>query len=163
LENLKMKTYLLAGAVAAVLVAISGTAIATPCYEGNHDCPFNDERISLSLVEVGDSLTLTTTVQGCAGMRAMHHDEMLKKAEEAGKGKVGCERSPFGVKGLKYQVEKTGLGTLITITGPADKRARFKTRFDAEMEQRKGGKGHKVCGCDKSREKEKEKGCGCGK
>lgn len=180
-----MKTRILSIMMGTAILALSFSAFALPCKDGKGGYPWNSKKAEFSLTEAKDSLTLSVTVQGCAGMRSSFQEKLSGKAERANKGESCCASSPFAAKGLKYKIENTELGLTMGITGSAEGRAEFKKLFDARMADRKAGKGCACgkdkgsCGCGKDKAscgcggagscgdtaefKVEEKGCGCGK
>ncbi|NOZ00671.1 MAG: hypothetical protein GXP54_02120 [Deltaproteobacteria bacterium] len=167
-----MKTRYMSLVLGAAIITLSSAALALPCGEGMGSCPWSNDHVDFKLTDKADTLTLTTTVQGCASMRAAHQDMIAEKIAKATKGEACCDACPFAAKGLKYKLEKTDLGTIVTITGPAESRAEFKKLFNAKMAARKAGTGcgnaEGSSGCQKHKgssgaAKVEKKSCGCGK
>ncbi len=133
--------------VAIALVSWLAPAAAYPCGgSGEGSCDWFNPHVTFTLSEAEDGLALSSVVQGCAGMRAAHQDRIEAEIARAGKGSA-CEACPFGVPGLSFALERTDLGVLVRITGPKDRLAEFRQRFDAKMAARQEGTSGGGCGC----------------
>lgn len=140
-----MKRMLVTSVTAAAAWLAPG--VAYPCGEsGQGSCDWFNQKVTFTLSEAEDGLTLSSVVQGCAGMRAAHQDRIAAEIARAGKGEA-CEGCPFGVEGLSFFLERTDLGTLVRIAGPKDRLAEFQKRFDARMAARQGEPSEGGCGC----------------
>lgn len=130
-----------------VVAAWLAPGVAYPCGgSGEGGCDWFNPHVTFTLSEDGDALALSSVVQGCAGMRAAHQDRIEAEIARAGKGSA-CEGCPFGVQGLSFTLERTDLGVLVRITGPKDRLAEFRQRFDAKMAARQEGGSGGGCGC----------------
>lgn len=147
-------------AVAAAAAVWLAPGMAFPCGAGGGgSCDWFNPHVTFALAEGTDGLELSSVVQGCAGMRVAHQDRIEAEIARAGKGEA-CDGCPFGVKGLTFSVERTDLGALVRITGPKDRLAEFRKRFDAKMAARQDGSSPGGCGCGRAARKGEGSGPG---
>jgi hypothetical protein len=113
---------------------------------GGQGCIWTDGKVDFALAEDGDALKLAAVVNGCAGKRAAFQKKLTDELAQDAAGK-GCSGCPFSVQGLTFTAENTDLGATVKVSGPADKRAEFKTRYEAKMAARKAPAAEGGCGC----------------
>jgi|GEM_PF-2709104 len=109
-------------------------------------CIWGDTKAEFALAEEGDALKLAVVVNGCPGKRAAFQQKLADElARDANGG--GCSSCPFSVTGLAFKAENTDLGAIVLVTGPADKRAEFKTRYQKKIADRSSAPAEGGCGC----------------
>jgi hypothetical protein len=121
-------------------------AKAGGCGGDQGGCIWGDAKAEFALAEQGDALTLAVVVNGCGGKRAAFQKKLADElARDAAGG--GCSQCPFSVPGLSFKAENTDLGATVKVTGPADKRAEFKARYEKKIAARKDAPTPGGCGC----------------
>ena len=120
-------------------------------------CIWTDTKADFALADEGDALKLAAVVNGCAGKRAAFQQKLADELVRDAAG-GGCQQCPFSVQGLTFKAENTDLGATVKVTGPADKRAEFKTRYEKKIAERKA-----TAAAPAAAPAPTAGGCGCGK